>query len=276
MDWIQLESSFYRALRLSLSQRRCIITFLTLALCGALIVLCWALSYSATPWIALSLCFLPIFISSGILLSLGVLLSRMYTQEARKMNFKLREAIHASMDLLVGISYLSIPFIGAYLLCWVGMGAFFLLKALPWVGEFLSVILSFGPFLLIFCSLVLSLFNLALLFFVAPIATQQIVRKKTLIERVIQLWKGHLLAGILLLLISLIPFLCMTVLLYTSAALTNTSFFVSESSLSTAMQRFFLMIPFVALLSPTVVFFFNFAAESLLCLQPKETGCDLL
>ena len=78
MNWMQLESCFYRALRFSFSQKRYVITFLSLALCGALVVLCWALSYSATPWIALSLCFLPIFISSGVLLSLGVLLSRMY------------------------------------------------------------------------------------------------------------------------------------------------------------------------------------------------------
>ena len=153
MTWGELEKSFNRAFYFSFSQRRMFLAFPVLILCGILAVFCHALSLDATPWLALCLGFLPIFLSSGILLALGVVLSRIYYAESKQIAVNMRRLIHTSMDLIIGISYFSVPPLLVYLLFWVFLGVFFLLKEIPGFGEFFSVVFSFGPFILIFGSL---------------------------------------------------------------------------------------------------------------------------
>jgi hypothetical protein len=52
-----------------------------------------------------------------------------------------------------------------------------------------------------------------------------------------------------------------------AAVLTGVNFLVGSRSLSVALEWFFIMLPFAAIVSPVVVFFFNFAAESYQLLQ---------
>lgn len=272
MTWTEIEKAFNRALYLSFSRKRLLLTFPTLVLCGILAIFCWAVALDATPWISLSLGFLPIFLSSGVLLALGVVLSRIYYHDAKQIAVNVRRLISSSMDLIIGISYLAVPSFLLYLLFWVVLGVFFLLKEIPGLGEFFSVVFSFGPFLLIFASLVLSVMNLALLFFVAPAATLQTMRKGALAKRVLESLKMRLFSAIILFFIGMIPLLFVSGLLYIAALLTNTSFFLSEGSLAVAMEWFFIMLPFAAIVTPAVVFFFNFSAESIALLQgPHET-----
>ena len=273
MGWADIERAFNRALYLSFSRKRLLVTFPALVLCGILIVFCRALSLDATPWLRLSLGFLPIFLSSGVLLALGVVLSRFYYHEAKQIAVNVRRLISSSMDLIIGISYLSVPSLLLYLLFWIVLGIFFLLKEIPGIGEFFSVVLSFGPFLLIFGSLVLCLFNLALLFFVAPAATLQSMRKGALAKRVFESLKMRSFSAVILFFIGLIPLLFISGFLCLAGVLTNTSFFLSEGSMAMAMEWFFIMIPFAALVTPPVVFFFNFSAESYALLQTApESG----
>ncbi len=267
MTWIELERSFHRAFYFSFSRRRMFLTFPTLVLCGILSVFCHALSLDATPWLSLCLGFLPIFLSSGILLALGVILSRVYYAESKQMAVNMRRLIHSSMDLIIGISYFSVPPLLVYLLFWVFLGVFFLLKEIPGFGEFFSVVFSFGPFILIFGSLLLCLLNLGLLFFVAPAANVLAMRKGMLIRRVFNPLKKQIFSAVILFFIGIFPLLFVSSLLSLSAFLTNTSFFSSNHSLSMAMEWFFVMLPFAALITPAVVFFFNFSSESYALLQ---------
>jgi hypothetical protein len=272
MQWEDVEKSFDRALLFSVSRKKLIVTFVALLLCGLFIVFCKALALSASPWIALSLGFLPIFLSSGVLLALGVVLSRIYVRETKQISVDLKKLMSSSLDLIIGISYLSLPPLFAYLTLWIVLGVFFLLREVPGIGEFFSVILSFGPFLLIFGSLLLCLFNLMLLFFVAPAATLQSMRKGALAKRVFGSLANQLFSSILMFLIGVLPLLFMGGFLYLAAHLTNTSFSFSDKALGVAMEWFFIMIPFAALLSPAVVFFFNFSTESYALLQSPQTA----
>lgn len=267
MQWNDFEKSFNRAMLLSFSKRKLALTFPILVLCGILSVFCRAVSFESGEWVAMSFAFLPILFSSGILLALGVLLVRMHHHEAKQLTLDFRKLIGGSIDLIIGTSYLSILPIVAYLFLWTLLGLFFLLKAVPILGDFFSVIFSFGPFLLIFGSLLLCVFNLGLLFFVAPAAALQPLKNIPLAKRVWSLINRKLFSALILWMIALIPIALVGGLLCLAAFLTNVSFLVAERSLSVALEWFFIMLPFCAILSPAVIFFFNFAAESYQLLQ---------
>lgn len=246
------------------------LAFPVLILCGILTVFCRAVAYDASPWIVMSLTFLPILLSSGILLALGVLLIRIHIHEVKGLRLSFRRLITGSLDLILGTSYLSIPPVLVYLLLWMVLGIFFLFGEIPGIGDFFSIIFAFGPFLLIFGSLLLCLLNLGLLFFVAPAAAFQPFKRISLTRRVLAAFQGRLLSSLALLLLALVPIALLAGLLSLSALLTNVHL-TFERSLSVAFEWFFIMIPFCALLTPAVIFFFNFAAESYQLLQTQKT-----
>lgn len=253
---------------LSFSRKKMMLTFPVLVLCGILIVFCRAVAYEASNWIAMSLAFLPILLSSGVLLALGVLLIRIHIHEVKGLHLGFRRLIAGSLDLIMGTSYLSIPPIMAYLFLWMALGLFYLLQEIPGIGDFFSVVLAFGPFLLIFSSLLLCLFNLGLLFFVAPAAAFQPYKRFSLAKRVLNLFQGRILSSFSLFLLALLPISLVVGLLILSALLTNSA---PDRPLSVALEWFFIMLPFSAVLTPAVIFFFNFAAESYQLLQPKPS-----
>ncbi len=269
MTWDELEKSFNRALMHSFSKRKMMLAFPALLLCGILIVFCRAVAFDASDWIAMSLGFLPILLSSGILLALGVVLIRVHDHETRKLSLSLERLVAGSFDLVLGTAYLSIPSVLIYLCLWILMGIFFLFKEIPVIGDFFSIVFSFCPFLLIFSSLCLCLFNLGLLFFAAPACALQPLKRFTLMKRILGSLQNRILSSLTLLCIGLAPILILTGLLTLAALLTNGSFLIGERSLSVGLEWFFIMVPFCALSTPAVIFFFNFAVESYHLLSAK-------
>ena len=74
-------------------------------------------------------------------------------------------------------------------------------------------------------------------------------------------------ASILLALIATFPFLFFLGLLILAAVLTGALCYACVNPFHTVLQWFFIMIPFTAILSPAVVFFFNFSAEAHVLIQ---------
>lgn len=270
MSWKELENCFHRAITYTFSKKRIFLTFSALVLCGLLMVFGRALSFNTSDWIAMSLVFLPILLSSGILLSLGVVLIRMYSHEVKKISLSWKRLVTGSIDLILGTLYLSIPPVFVYLLLWMGLGLFYLLGEIPGIGTFFSIVLAFGPFLLILSSLLLCLANLILLFFVAPALAVQPFKRGGALQRLAAQLRGQFLTGAVLFLVALIPILLTAGLLSFSAMLTHTGFAIEQKSLSMALEWFFIMLPFCALLTPSVIFFFHFAAESYWLLQHRS------
>ena len=266
MTWMDLEQSFTRAMLHSFSRTKALLVFPSLILCGILIVFCRALSFGASEWMAMSL---PVLLGTGILLSVGVLVIRLYQYEIKNLQLSVRKLLTGSFDVVLGTSYLSIPPILAYLLLWIALGVFFLLKEIPGLGQVFSTILSFGPFLLIFCSMLLCLFNLALLFFVAPAAAKLSSKRLHLAKAVFSLFQQRILTSLSLLFIALLPIAFFAGLLSWAAILTNLSFSYGGQSWTLALEWFFIMLPFAAFLTPAVIFFFNFSAESHYLLNKK-------
>lgn len=257
-----IEQAFNRAFFLSFTKRKLILTFLILALCGILVVFARSISIHTGQWIAMSLTFLPIFLCSGVLLSTGILLIRIYHDEVKHKDIPVKDVFAKSWEVVIGASYFAIPIILGYLLLWMLLGLFFLLKAIPGIGEFFAVILSFGPFLLNFGSLVLCVLCLAILYFVTPIIALRGLNRIQISQLVVSRIKGDVFSNLILAITALTPlFFCLSFLVL-AAFMTGNICYHCEKPWHETLQWFFVMIPFTALLTPAVVFFFSMSAEA--------------
>jgi hypothetical protein len=269
MVFEDLELIFNRALKFSFSKKKLLFMFPVLVVCGLMLVFCRALAVNAGQWVILSLTFLPIFLSSGLLLAAGVVLARVYHHEVKMIPLSFKKILAQSWELLIGVSYLTLPLLLAYLFLWMVMGVFYLLKEIPALGDVLGVVLAFGPFILVLGSLVLSILNLFLLFFATPHIALKSRLKLKLAEDIYSRFKENIFSNIALFLIGIIPLAFGVGILSLAAVLTGVNFFMHTKTLTIALQWFFVMIPFAALLTPGILFFFNFAVESYALMQKK-------
>lgn len=257
-----LRGLFNRALLLTFSRRKLLLVSVVLALCGLLVVFCRGLAIHAGDWVVMSLTFLPIFLCAGVLLSTGIILVRVYHDEVKNKAVNYRTILGRSWEIVIGASYFCVPIILCYLLMWMVLGVFFLLKEIPGVGEFFGVVLAFGPFLINFGSLLLCALNLAILFFVTPAVALKSVDPVSVSQIIVRRIHRDVFSNAVLMFIATLPLMTFIILLTLAALLTGTTYIESEDALHVVLQWFFIMIPFTMLLSPAVVFFFNFSAEA--------------
>lgn len=269
MQLSDAQAIFNRAFSLTFERAKWLLTFLILALSGLFVVFCRGLAAHANYWVAMSLTFLPIFLCSGILLALGVVLIRVYHDEVKKKSVNFRKIFAESWEIMLGASYFTVPIILIYLLLWMLLGIFLLLQNLPVIGEFFGVILAFAPFLLNLATLVLCAFVLGILFFVTPIIALKGLNRAMISENLIQKFKSDLFSNLLLFFIGLLPLTFYLGMLLLAVLLTGNLCTICNDSMQTVLQWFFIMIPFTAALSPAIIFFFNFAAEAHVLLQRK-------
>jgi len=262
MDLKELEIIFNRALLRSCSRKKLFFIAPVLFVCGVMTVLCRVLAIGAGRWVLMSLTFLPIFLCGGLLLAAGVVLIRMYHNEIKLLPTSFRKLFSDSWEVMIGVSYLSLPLILAYLLLWTILGIFYLLAEIPSIGSAIGVILSFGPFLIVLGSIILSILSVNLLFFVTPQVALKSGVKRKLAEDVIRRLKANPFRNLLYLILALLPTLISVAFLSLAAMLTGMHLSTASAPLSIGLQWFFVMLPFCCLLAPSIVFFFNFSAEA--------------
>lgn len=261
MTFNDVQFIFNRALSKSFELKKNLFVFVVLALCGVLVVFFRGLAVNAGEWLLMSLFFLPVFLCTGVLLSAGILLIRIYHDEIKKKEILYGEVIAKSWEVLIGASYFAIPIILSYLLLWMLLGVFFLFRSIPGFGDFFAVILAFGPFLINLSSLILCCLSLCLLFYVSPVIALKGINRLQVAQSLERRFKHDAFSNILLGLVALIPLIFVISLLVGAALLTDVCY-NCDQPMYTVLQWFFIMIPFAALMAPPVVFFFNFAAES--------------
>ena len=272
MKWQDFELTFNRALRFSFSRKKLLFTFPALVLCGLIAVIFRTLAIPAGTWALFSFAFIPLFLCAAVLLSLGIILVRLYHDEVKGLPSSLRKTVQGSSELIVNAVYFALPFILTYLVLWIFLGLFYLFKAIPIVGAFIKVVFSFGPFLIVLGSLSLGLLNILFLFFATPaIALKSSITPK-IAEEALHLCRRSPFNSVALFLFGLLPLLCVVLLLILAVVLTDIFYLQKGSSLSTPFEWLFIMVPFSALLTPAVIFFFNFAAESFAWMQRRETS----
>lgn len=266
----QLQFIFNRAAFRTFEKTKILLTFAVLVLCGVMAVFFRGVAVDATQWLALSLTFLPIFVSGGILLSLGILLIRVYHDEIKERQIIYKDILNKSWEVVIGASYFSVPVILCYLLLWMLLGIFVLLSEIPTLGAFFSVVLAFGPFLLNLGSILLIIFSFAMLFYVAPILALKGFNRIQVSRILVKRFKNDIFSNLLLLLVALLPLGMVMGTLTIAAFLTGTLTYAYATPVHTVLVWFFTMIPYTALMSPFVVFFFNFAAEAHVMIMKKQ------
>lgn len=262
MNLNDIQFIFNRALALTFEKKKLLFTFIILALCGLLVVFFRGLAVNAGQWVAMSLTFLPIFLCSGVLLSMGIILTRVYHDEIKKKKISYRNIIGKSWEIVIGASYFSVPIILSYLLLWMLLGIFVLLKDIPTVGSVFSVILVFAPFLINLGTIVLCFFSLSLLFFATPIIALKGLNRIQISQSLYSRLRGDIFSNLFLATIASFPLIVILGSLILAGFLTGSICYACETPVQNVLQWFFIMIPFTAILSPAFVFFFNFAAES--------------
>ncbi len=269
--WQEIEKIFGRSLRLSFSKEKFVFVFPVLALCGLVASFCRALAEGGNPWVVNSLAFLPIFISACLIMAAGVALIRLYHDEIKQKECSLSRILWQARALMLQTFSFVFPLLGACLILWLILGFFYLLKMVPHIGNSLSIIFSFGPFILILGSLILSFISLLFLFFITPLIALKSSMRWEVIRAIFEGFRMNLFGYGALLCIALVPFLFVVSLLVLAANLTNITYLMpglmAESKGTVFFEWFFLMVPFGAVLSPAVIFFFNFAAESFVLMR---------
>ena len=269
MTWKDLELLFNRALRFTFSRKKLLFMAPILISCGVLVVLGKAMAVNASDWVRMSLQFLPLFFCSVILVSSGVVLVRVYHDEVKGLPVAYRKTIKSSLELMVQVAYLCLPLILGYILLWTLLGFFYLLRELPFIGDFLGVVLSFGPFLLLLGSFALGLLAIKMLFYLTPVVALRSIAHVQILEDVLKRFMATPFTNCALFLMGIFPFGVVSLLMTLAAVMTENSYMTIDSKSVGGLDLFFIMLPFSLLLSPTVVFFFNFSAESYVWIQRK-------
>lgn len=270
MNLNDIQFIFERALQRTFCKKKLLVVSVILLLCGLLVVFFRGIALHTGKWIAMSLTFLPILLCAGVMLSTGVFLVRLYHDEIKKRQISYRSIVSNSWDTVIGTAYLCIPIILCYLLLWMFLGIFVLLNEIPGIGKFFSVVLAFAPFLLNLGSLTLCVLSLSMLFFVAPAVALKGLNRIQLSQLLTRRLQNNVFFNLMLAAIAVLPLLLLFGFLSLAAAITDATCHTCDTPVYTVLQWFFVMIPFMMLLSPAVIFFFNFAAESHVLLQKQE------
>ena len=270
MDYQDISFIFNRSLAHVVSKKKLLFVFCALALSGLLVVFFKGLALNAGDWVKLSLTFLPLFICAGVLLSLGILLIRIYRDEIKEREVNYWDILSTSWEGVIGASYFFIPIILCYLLLWVLLGIFVLLSEVPSAGEFFSAVLSFGPFLIVLGTLVLTAASFGILFVVAPLIAFKGLDGKAIFQLIVKRLEKDPFGNLIFLLVSLIPLGFTLTLLLAAASMAESFCLDCQNTVRTIVKWFFIMIPFTGFLTPGIVFFFNFAAEAHVLLQRQK------
>jgi len=260
MTLSEIKFLFNRAWSHTFSLKKFYLSFPVILLVGFISLFCLAFTNKQGGLISSSLIFLPIFLSLGIVLALGVVLSRIYYKEVKKNEVSYSSIIAKSTQVLVGALLLSVPSILVFVSLIVIMGVFSLIGNIPTVGEAFHVIFGFAPFLVVLTLLLLSVLSLLILFFLSPTVALKTGSPLDIAKNVYQKFIKDPFTNIILFMIGIIPALFVLTLILIAASLSNVH--RVDNALYFLMQWIFMMVPTALIMTAPILFFFNFATES--------------
>jgi hypothetical protein len=267
-SWNDIEKMFNRAFKLSFVQQKIFLVTPFLVICSCIFTLCCGHSEEHLSWMRVHLLCLPLFMSLGLLLMVGLVVSRAYQQELEGLIFRVNDIIKDSMPLLQQLSYLAMSFLILYNVLWTLLGGYEIIRSIPLLGVLVETLFAYIPFLLLFSIGILGCLGILHLFCLPPL----LVFRSNLRWRSLRLvWERIAFSpftNALLLLIALAPFACMLSILLCAVQLSGHST-VQSYSLINHIKLFTIALPLSMLIAPLVIFFFHFSVESHLWLQTQ-------
>lgn len=255
----ELALMFNKALLRAFDLKKFVSLFLVLVVSGFIFLFFQGIGVSLPLWFKLLLFYVPIFLIMAFLMCAGVVLAKVYEKESIGEQATITELMKSSYETFFKASFLILPLLASFLGFWVLLGVFALLKSIPYLGMILGIMLAFVPFLLqvgIFLSLLAGLF---LLFFAVPeYALKGTFDWKGFLKRFSRDPFSYLLfVGIAFLLVWLV-----WLIVFGAGWATFQAYSLDDPAIVVVLQSFFMMLPFVGILTPFVIFFFNFAVEA--------------
>jgi len=197
-------------------------------------------------------------------------LIRSYHDEIKETESSFGKLFMRSWHAALSSAYVFMPIVLVFLSVWAMLGLFYLVREIPMLGDFFASILSTGPFLLHFVALALCAFSIYILFVVTPNFALKAFLEATLMTQESKIYLSHFFVRVVLLLVSIFPLLLSALLLTIAATMTTHGFVTSTNHLQMVVQWLMIMLPYAVLLSPSVVFFFNMAAETHVSIHKKD------
>lgn len=261
MTLTTLKQMFNRACRYAFSMKKFFCLFLTLILSGLVFLFFQGIAIYAPLWLKWPLKCVPLFVIIGFLMAAGALLTQIYHKQINGEEESIKGTLFSSWELVFKASYLALPLLLAFLVFWILLGVFMLLKAIPYLGTFFGIILAFAPFLLNLGTLLLFLVALGMFFFLTPeLALNKHIDRKQLVTRL----TADLFSNLLLLVVAFVPVWVVWFFIGKAAWLTFEIYSTGDAPYEIVLQSFFMMLPFLAILTPVINFFFNFSLEAYL------------
>jgi hypothetical protein len=270
MNLSAIGAAFNRALFYTCSKTKLLLVYVVILACGLLTVFFRGLAAQAGSWTLLSLTFLPLFFSVGLLLSMGILLVRIYHDEVKQKPVDYWSTAIKSWDTIAGAAYFFIPILLGYLALWIIFAIYMLLKAVPGIGEFVGVILAFVPFVLHLSILALVVISWTILFFVSPLIALRSMDKVRMVGGLLHRIRNDPFSNLILAALGLVPMAIFGAFAFLALYLTESVCFSCLGPMERVLENFFILIPFAAILTLPTIFFFNFAAEAHILLQKNQ------
>lgn len=259
----EIEKMFNRSLVHALDLRKCLCLFLVLLVSGFVVLFFQGLALYSKLWLKLPLQFIPLFLAVGLVMGGGIFLIRLYDQELSGEHPAVFTIAMHSWDVLLKSFYLTLPLVMVFMVFWVLIGVLMLLKSIPYLGPLLGVILAFAPFILNLGILMLFLTAFLAFFFQAPfLAKTESEQKRGVLQRI----REDFFLNLLLFAIAYLPVWVVWEFVKYAVLMTRQFYSYGDSQIAMIFQNVLILLPFAAILTPAVIFFFNFAYESHLAL----------
>ncbi len=200
-------------------------------------------------WLKLPLIVIPFFITCFLLMLCGSDLCQ--PAKEKRFFFDLKNWLPAS--------YFYFPLVLTAIVSAILFALLMLVKAIPIFGTFAGILLAFVPFLLNFVLLLLVVAAVCMLFFFTPlIEKNKDLDLKTLLKR----FRRDIFTHLLHFIFALLPLAIIYVLCVKALKWTVLGYGAGDGLNVLMLQGLFILIPFAALLSFPLLFFFNFSRES--------------
>lgn len=271
MKFAELEAMCTRSADFCLNKTKLALASFVIVLCGLLVVFCQSIELFTGAWMHFTLTFLPLFVSGGMLMGLGLVLIRSYHDEVKKIESSFKSLLLGSWHAAISSAYIFMPIVLVFLSIWAMLGLFYLFREIPVVGEHFASLLSSGPFLLHLGALLLCFFSIYVLFVVTPCFALKPFFEASSLAQDKATYSANLFQRLAVLHVALLPLVFSVLLLIIAAKMTTSGYVTSSSYTQMIMQWLMIMLPFAILLSPAVVFFFNMAAEMHIFVHRQKT-----